>query len=92
MVFHLPQFPWLGLGIALSGVLAPAAAEMFVDRSGHAPTVLADPLFISHGESGAQPLALYQPRANDHAWLRVRPLTPFGAPARGAVVRTYPTP
>ncbi|MBE9182090.1 CRTAC1 family protein [Oculatella sp. LEGE 06141] len=43
-------------------------------------------LVIAHGESAAQPLSLYHSAANDHAWLRVLPLTPAGAPARGAVV------
>ena len=45
-------------------------------------------LLVSHGESTAQPLSLYRPRlgATNH-WLRVAPLTVFGAPARGAVVR-----
>ncbi|UFP96724.1 CRTAC1 family protein [Gloeobacter morelensis] len=43
-------------------------------------------LLVSHGESGAQPLALYQSPANANFWLRVLPLTRQGAPARGAVV------
>jgi hypothetical protein len=33
-----------------------------------------------------QPLSLYHGPANANAWLRVRPLTPSGAPARGALV------
>ncbi len=46
-------------------------------------------LLITHGESAMQPLTLY--RAEDslsrgNHWLRVQPLTRFGAPARGAVV------
>jgi len=45
-------------------------------------------LLISRGERGAQPLGLYKSRAAEgNGWLRVRPLTRFGAPARGAVVR-----
>lgn len=44
-------------------------------------------LLISHGESVFQPLSLYQTPPNDHAWLRILPLTPNGAPARGAVVK-----
>lgn len=44
-------------------------------------------LLVAHGEAGAQPLTLYKARPNNHGWLRVRPLTPSGAPARGAVVR-----
>lgn len=43
-------------------------------------------LLVAHGEAAAQPLALYK-ATNSNAWLRVRPLTRFGAPARGAVVR-----
>jgi ASPIC and UnbV/FG-GAP-like repeat len=43
-------------------------------------------LVIAHGESGAQPLSLYHTPENRHFWLRVLPLTPYGAPARGAVV------
>ena len=43
-------------------------------------------LLISHGESGAQPLSLYKTPPNGNHWLRVLPLTQYGAPARGAVV------
>lgn len=48
-------------------------------------------LFITHGESGVQPLSLYKAVPTEHHWLRVLPLTPHGAPARGAVV-TLETP
>jgi hypothetical protein len=44
-------------------------------------------LLIAHGESGSQPLSLYHVPQNGNAWLRVMPLTQYGAPARGAVVR-----
>lgn len=44
-------------------------------------------LLLSHGEKPPQPLSLYKVDGGDHHWLRVRPLTRFGAPARGAVVR-----
>jgi hypothetical protein len=44
-------------------------------------------LLVAHGESARQPLGLFRGPATDHAWLRVRPLTRHGAPARGAVVR-----
>ncbi|MCK6577426.1 MAG: CRTAC1 family protein [Anaerolineae bacterium] len=44
-------------------------------------------LLIAHGESAMQPLTLYRARPNSNHWLRVLPLTPFGAPARGAVVQ-----
>ncbi|HET8727763.1 MAG TPA: CRTAC1 family protein, partial [Alphaproteobacteria bacterium] len=43
-------------------------------------------LLIAHGEAGVQPLTLYKARPNDHGWFRVMPLSPAGAPARGAVV------
>lgn len=45
-------------------------------------------LLLARGERGAQPLALFKvPTAAHNNWLRVRPLTRFGAPARGALVR-----
>ncbi|MFV3074110.1 CRTAC1 family protein [Niveispirillum fermenti] len=46
-------------------------------------------LLVAHGEQAPQPLSLFiaEPRANH--WLRVRPLTPAGAPARGAVIRLW---
>jgi hypothetical protein len=44
-------------------------------------------LLVSRGEKAAQPLALFKARSPYPNWLRVRPLTRFGAPARGAVVR-----
>ncbi len=44
-------------------------------------------LLVSRGEQGARPLALYRADGGaGNAWLRVLPLTRFGAPARGAVV------
>ena len=47
-------------------------------------------LLVSHGESGEQPLSLYRSRrAEEFNFLRVAPLTDFGAPARGAVVHLY---
>ena len=45
-------------------------------------------LLVAHGERALQPLSLYKARhAAGRGWLRVQPLTRFGAPARGAVVR-----
>ncbi|VTR93742.1 FG-GAP repeat/ASPIC/UnbV domain protein OS=Synechococcus sp. (strain JA-3-3Ab) GN=CYA_0924 PE=4 SV=1: VCBS: VCBS: UnbV_ASPIC [Gemmata massiliana] len=44
-------------------------------------------LLVARGEKAAQPLAVFKARAAHPNWLRVRPLTRFGAPARGAVVR-----
>lgn len=43
-------------------------------------------LVVSHGESQTQPLSLYHTQPNGYSWLRVLPLTPQGAPARGAIV------
>ena len=42
-------------------------------------------LLLVHGEIDAQPLSLYS-TDTDNDWLRVRPTTQYGAPARGAVV------
>ena len=45
-------------------------------------------LLVVHGEVAAQPIATYDvPGAADAGWLRIRPTTRHGAPARGAVVR-----
>ncbi len=44
-------------------------------------------LIISHGESGMQPLSRYIGPENDNHYLRIMPMTQFGAPARGAIVR-----
>lgn len=43
-------------------------------------------LLIAHGESAPQPLSLFHVAPNSNHWLRVRPLTRAGAPARGALV------
>jgi hypothetical protein len=44
-------------------------------------------LLIARGESEPQPLGLFKARtAKGNNWLRVRPLTRFGAPARGSIV------
>ncbi len=43
-------------------------------------------LVLAHGDGTAQPLSIYRAEANHHGWLRVMPLTPHGAPARGAMV------
>jgi hypothetical protein len=43
-------------------------------------------LLIAHGEQDPQPLSFYAPVPNNNDWLRVLPLTPAGAPARGALV------
>lgn len=44
-------------------------------------------LLLAHGGPDPKPLSLFKVDAGDNHWLRVRPLTRFGAPARGAVVR-----
>ena len=45
-------------------------------------------LIVVHGEVAAQPISVYKdPSAAAAGWLRVRPTTRHGAPARGAVVR-----
>ncbi|MCS6866147.1 MAG: CRTAC1 family protein [Gemmataceae bacterium] len=44
-------------------------------------------LLVARGERAAQPLALFKARTASPHFIRVRPLTRFGAPARGAVVR-----
>ncbi|MBP2227110.1 hypothetical protein J2847_000377 [Azospirillum agricola] len=56
------------------------AVAMDIDGDGRLELVLA------HGDGAAQPLSVYRTAANHNGWLRVLPLTPFGAPARGAVV------
>ena len=49
-------------------------------------------LVVVHGEVAAQPLTIYKSNAARGAgWLRVRPTTRYGAPARGAVVRLETT-
>jgi hypothetical protein len=44
-------------------------------------------LLVARDDGADQPLSLYKARAAGGNWLRVRPLTRFGAPARGATVR-----
>jgi len=45
-------------------------------------------LIVVHGEVAAQPISVYKdPAAATAGWVRVRPTTRHGAPARGAVVR-----
>jgi len=49
-------------------------------------------LIVVHGEVAAQPLTVYKSDvAGDASWLRIRPTTRHGAPARGAVVRLETT-
>ncbi len=47
-------------------------------------------LLVAHGERSAAPLSLFRSsEAGNNRFLRVTPLTRFGAPARGAVVYLY---
>lgn len=71
-----------GAAIEASG-LGTGAAVCDINRDGRLE------LLVSHGESALQPLTLYAPHANLSHWLRVLPLTPYGAPARGAVVKLH---
>ena len=43
-------------------------------------------LLISHGETGLQTLTMYKADINNFNYLRIKPLTKYGAPARGATV------
>ncbi len=43
-------------------------------------------LLVSHGETGLQPLTLYKADIEDFNYLRIKPLSKYGAPARGATV------
>lgn len=74
---------WVALEIgeaAEPGGLGTGAAVADLDGDGRLE------LLIAHGESGIQPLTLYHTPANGNHWLRVLPLTFYGAPARGALV------
>ncbi len=46
-------------------------------------------LFVTHGESQMQALSLYKATQAYPNWVRVMPLTRYGAPARGAIVRLH---
>jgi hypothetical protein len=82
---HIPRSPELTMldaGDALDADgYGTGAAICDIDNDG----VLE--LLVSRGEKAPQPLAVFKARFAYPNWLRVRPLTRFGAPARGAVVR-----
>jgi len=83
-LFGLRLDAWVTLDIgeaAEPGGLGTGAAVGDFDGDGRLE------LIIAHGESGLQPLSLYHSPQNSNSWLRVLPLTRYGAPARGAVVR-----
>jgi hypothetical protein len=67
-----------------------AAQEPFSDATGAAVADLDGDgcleLLITHGSEQPQPLTLYRGPGQGCHWLRVRPKTRAGAPARGAVV------
>lgn len=49
-------------------------------------------ILIAHGESRQQALSVYtaqKDKTQNNNWLRVKPLTRYGAPARGALVSIY---
>jgi ASPIC and UnbV/FG-GAP-like repeat len=79
----LPEIAMLDPGAALDpDGFGTGAAVCDIDGDG----VLE--LLVARGERGPQPLGIYKARAVEaNNWLRVRPLTRFSAPARGAVVR-----
>lgn len=82
-VFGWRNGTWMRLtvGAALEPAgLGTGAAVADIDNDGRLE------LLIAHGEASMQPLTFYSAAPNANHWLRIRPLTPAGAPARGAVV------
>lgn len=77
---------WVALEIgdaALPHGMGTGAAVADLDGDGQLE------LLVAHGEQAAQPLSLFIAEPRGHHWLRIRPLTIAGAPARGALVRLY---
>ncbi|HYD29333.1 MAG TPA: CRTAC1 family protein, partial [Azospirillaceae bacterium] len=60
--------------------MSSAAAVADVDGDGRLE------LLVAHGAGAPHPLAFFHALPNANAWLRVLPMTPYGAPARGAMV------
>ena len=82
-LFKMLDGTWteIDIGAALEPEgLGTGAAVVDIDGDGRLE------LFVAHGESGAQPLSVFKWGANANHYLRVRPLTAQGGPARGAVV------
>ncbi len=80
---EMPELVMLDPGAAADPAgCGTAAAVLDVDGDGIVE------LLVACGEQTAQPLRLYKAvAASGRSWLRIRPLTRFLAPARGAVVR-----
>lgn len=66
--------------------LGTGAVAADIDGDGRLELVLAHGTAHGAPDAAAQPLSIYRPVASHNGWLRVQPLTPYGAPARGAVV------
>ncbi|WP_434617915.1 CRTAC1 family protein [Azospirillum sp. B2RO_4] len=66
--------------------LGTGAVAADIDGDGRLELVLAHGTAHGGPDAVAQPLSIYRPAASHNGWLRVQPLTPYGAPARGAVV------
>ncbi|QCG98199.1 CRTAC1 family protein [Azospirillum sp. TSA2s] len=66
--------------------LGTGAVAADIDGDGRLELVLAHGAAHDGPDAVAQPLSIYRPAASHNGWLRVQPLTPYGAPARGAVV------
>lgn len=66
--------------------LGTGAVAADIDGDGRLELVLAHGTAHGGQDAVAQPLSIYRPAASHNGWLRVQPLTPYGAPARGAVV------
>jgi hypothetical protein len=80
LLTHDGEWSQTGIGDALEPEgMGTGAAVADIDGDGTLELV------VVHGEGDAQPLSVYS-APNDGDWLRVRPLTPDGAPARGARV------
>ncbi len=68
---------------ALPRAFGTGAAVADVDGDGRLE------LIVGQGGGAPGPLSLFRPLPNNNSWLRVQPLTPYGAPARGAVVTCH---
>jgi hypothetical protein len=74
---------WVDFGMGMADeprMSATSAVVLDVDGDGQLELV------VAHGDSSPQPMSMYRMGQNENHWLRVVPLTPNGAPARGARV------